>query len=121
MYRLRFHLASGKNYKKWQLRDLEKKTVRYYEPEDVTIVMTKAVLHNSSRIAKKIHAGSAKQVCAWIQCDNVEISDSKKIKLSSSCSYNPRKKPYWVDSNGHNIDGKSYDLLMTRGRKIFEI
>jgi len=118
MIRVRFNLGQGENYLKWQIKDA--KSVDYYDPNDVTIIMTNAKLRNRSNVAKKIHEGSNKEVCAWIECSSAKVIGKIDLPVSSKKSYNPRVSPNWIDDKGLNIDGETYSSLVTIGKGVFE-
>ena len=107
--RLRFHLAKGKNYMNWQLRNKVDDILEYYSPSKFQYTIFNGKLNNSKKTASKIHDGSNKTVCSWISfprgskdLSNFNRQDCVRI------SYNPRVKPYWTVADNvadHNIDG----------------
>lgn len=119
--RVRFHLARGENYMKWQVR--HGKEVRYFEPDDFTLRMVNCILKNKPSDAERIYTGENKRVCAWINCTSVEIYDCQKLGLeeSSQIRYNPRVAPYWSDSEGNNIDNQSFTVIESNNRSLFAI
>lgn len=124
MYHVRFHLAKGRNYLKWQVKNTETGDVRYYDPDLYELVMTKCKLMNNIRTAQKIHDGANKEVCAWISCYSVIplVNTNKKVEEKNKISYNPRIAPYWRNSNKEeNIDNSSFSYLYTKGRELFEL
>jgi hypothetical protein len=54
MYKVRFHLARGENFRKWQVLHNGKR--EYYDPESVSLVMEGCRLHNNPRVARIINA-----------------------------------------------------------------
>jgi hypothetical protein len=120
--KVRFNLGRGKNYLKWKIEHSE--GVVYLSPDEFNLKMTNARLRNRRSTANKIKDGANKSVCSWILCDECEVlshpnpwhatSDSKQVR------YNPRINPFWMDENENNIDGTSYDVLYTNGRKIYK-
>tara|TARA_R100001440_G_scaffold16880_5_gene28606 strand:- start:6658 stop:7092 length:435 start_codon:yes stop_codon:yes gene_type:complete len=118
--RVRFHLAKGPNYQRWQVRD--GKEVEYYDPEDVHLDMYGAKLRNHRKTADRIRSGENKTVCAWVECERIEVQPRLFDGLpdvNGFCLYNPRKAPHWCNSNNEDIDNKEYQRLMTYGRMIF--
>jgi hypothetical protein len=90
----------------------------------VQLRMTGCTLRNSPATAAKIHAGAHKSVCAWILCDQITISTEleapsiTQLKNFEQLSYNPRVQPNWL-CDGVNVDGASYDQLITLGKTLF--
>lgn len=115
-YKVRFHLGAGENFMKWQVRDRDGGRT-YYEPSEVTLEMRGCKLHNSRRVAERIHGGAGKTVCAWISCSELVVSLPRKPRGKSVC-YNPRVKPHWRDSEGNDLDNATYDRLVTTGSRI---
>jgi hypothetical protein len=119
MYKIRFHLAKGKNYLKWQIKSPDG-SVEFYEPSEVTIFMRGCRLHNSTSIALKIFGGAHKEVCAWVEAVHVMVAvlPIKNIMdTSSKVLYNPRVSVNWrVD--GVNVDGMTFGELFTSHRHI---
>ena len=64
--RLRFHLAKGKNYMNWQLRNKVEGILEYFSPAEFQYTIRDGKLNNSQKTANKIHGGSNKTVCSWI-------------------------------------------------------
>lgn len=117
--KLRFHLARGENYMKWQYRKADGKTVTYFPTKNFYGVI-RGKLHNNKKVAKKIHEGENKTVCAWIAsehglaCANdIHLMHSEDYFLDGnyvSIKYDPRKYPFWHTHSGLNLDG--YDGLI---------
>ena len=116
--RVRFHLAQGENYMKWQVRH-DNGRVDYYDPDAVVLLMHRAVLRNNPRIAQTIHNGANKDVCAWIECVNLEVHIDLQPVGNQQIAYNPRIAPNWRNSNGDNIDGSCYQTIQSRGRTLW--
>ena len=114
---------------KWQVR--HGKEVRYFEPQDFGLRMVNCILKNKPSDAERIYTGENKRVCAWINCESVEIyywdvsnthtqDDSMVLETSSEqIRYNPRVAPYWSDSDGNNIDNQHVDLITSDGRSLY--
>ena len=117
--KVRFHLAKGQNYMKWQIKEKNGLTY-YYDPDQVNMILENCELHNSRKTAEGIFNGGNKTVCSWIECDRVFVYNAVgDTDYENQLSYNPRVKPNWVDSEGNNVDGKRYDKIVTKGRKCF--
>lgn len=121
-YKVRFHLAAGPNYQRWQVRHGD--DVKYYDPEDVTLDMYGCQLRNQSKTAEGIYLGKSKTVCAWVQCDHLEVKSRHEHTLPDpkgfvAVQYNPRKAPHWFrDNYKNNVDNMRYLCLTTIGRLI---
>ena len=115
MYKVRFHLASGSHYKMWQIKD--GKEITFHNPQEVNLSLWHCRLRNRRAIAEKIYYGDSKSVCAWIECEKIEVSQAKSI-IGIKISYNPRVKPYWVMED-ENVDDQLYDLLVTYSACVF--
>lgn len=115
-YRIRYHLAKGPNFMKWQVRNKKLNLVDYFDPNSFVYTCKNGKLNNSSRTAQKIHDGDNKTVCSWISYQDMgsvnETMESYNDVLTnggglSRISYNPRLQPNWIsyDSPDTNIDG----------------
>lgn len=113
-YKIRFHLAHGENFQKWQVK--KDKEVVYYDPDQFTLVMKNCKLKNHRTVAVQIHEGSHKTVCAWIECDELEIIPAQEFDGTQIC-YNPKIAPHWRQ-NSEDIDNRVYKLLRTSKRKV---
>lgn len=138
MYKVRFHLAKGENYMKWQITgdaSPNKPSGKpfYCDPSTVCIQMIDAKLINHVATATKIKCGGNKTVCAWVECKNLVIyrddtaggrANIKHIKevlpkTHMQLSYNPRVAPNWVGHNCTNMDKQENLNIYTSGRKLF--
>jgi len=126
-YKVRFHLGAGKYHRYWQVITPDGDR-NYYDPQEVNLVMRNARLHNNCKVARQIHGGRNKTVCAWIKCDDLEVitimsylfdkSPIEEVTKKEKLSYNPRKSPHWLE-NGKNVDFKRYKLLFTDTDAVF--
>lgn len=129
MYKVRFHLAKGVNYMKWQVvqivqpKDIRifKNSVGYHDPESCQLIMYDCSLNNVSKVAEKIFLGSSKTVCAWISCKDLDVIPSKlgvSVVNLKNVTYNPRISPHW-SLDGENIDNKKFSCLLTSNNKVY--
>lgn len=119
-YKVRFHLARGDNYMKWQVTDSQQDTKSYFDPNLKSIVMRDCILGNHPKTAMRIHNGENKTVCAWVSCDDLAVVDT--IPLSSTMTqykYNPKKNPYWFTDRDDNVDNKQIKLMMTNKQQVY--
>ena len=129
MYKIRFHLARGENFMKWQVKYLGTEyggddEVKYVDPAKHQIAMFNAKLKVQTGTSKKIHEGACKTVCAWVQCDEVQIMPKDKIKPNVNDFYvrfNPRRNPEWVDMHDNIMSGEEYSLLVSQDRSLFVV
>jgi len=116
MFKVRFHLGRGENYMKWQIKTLDGSDVEYYDPDLMSLTLKNCTLKNNRKVAREIHEGSNKTVCAWILCEKVlfESGDAagKEIK------YNPRRSPFWTDGE-KDLDNKKFETIQTQSRRLF--
>ena len=123
-YQIRFHLANGENFMKWQVKDLSNGEVNYYDPSEYQLVMYDSVLKNQKTTAKKINCGANKTVCAWIRAGRVVIRSLARqseypYSMIYEVSYNPRVNPFWTNYEGIDVDNTEYGEVMSVGRKLF--
>ena len=122
MFKLRFHLANGPHKYKWQLKD-DNGNVTYIDPAHANFTMNKCKLHNSPKVAQGIYEGKEKTVCGSIECETISLRiESEEFPdefFHNEVSYNPKVAPYWRNMAGENIDGKFFEVLETKGRKVF--
>jgi len=124
MYRVRFHLQSGKNYKCWQICQMNgsrrvKET--YYDPSKVQLELVECKLVNKVKIARKVHAEGVKDVAGWVECREVKISENPVDGLER-LFYNPILDPNWRrdgDDGEFVWDNSEYKTLVTQGKRVY--
>ena len=117
--KVRFHLAKGPNYQRWQVK--QGSDVTYYDPEDYILEMHNAKLRNQRKTAERILEGENKTVCAWVECDHVTAKPRRQYAapiLGEVLYYNPRRRPHWFNTKREDVDNTTYDMLATFGRLI---
>ena len=110
--KVRFNLGRGANFMKWKVQ-YPNGVVEYYKPSEVQLLMKGCQLRNHKGVAKKIFDGGEKVVCAWVLCDEIEISTRKFLQLDTYChriKYNPRVQPNWL-LNGEVVDNQKYEQI----------
>lgn len=110
--KVRFDL-NRKHYRQWKVYPDS-----HYHPDKVCLVMINCTLKNSPRIAQTIKDGANKTVCAWIDCDSVQVLQVEPLPECEQVTYNPREYPWW-NLSGENVDGKKFKKLITHGRRVF--
>lgn len=119
MIKVRFNLGK-KYYKFWKIT-YSKNHHAYYDPNSCDLVMTSCRLKNHKSTANKINAGANKSVCAWIECDQVEVLDkSGNPDNLNKINYNPKINPFWRDSNNNNIDNSYFEKLLGINGGIYD-
>ena len=122
-YRVRFHLAKGDNYMKWQVFDRQDNEKSYFDPDFKSILMKNCELGNQPATARKIYNGDNKTVCAWITCDDYQVVDNDRFKMDTHAlthyKYNPKKNPHWFTDTHDNRDGLKLDTMITQDRAVY--
>lgn len=133
-FQVRFHLGKGQNHMKWQVKDAGnnpasnngKADIDYYNPDKVDIVMYQCKLGNHPSTARKIYEGAHKTVCAWVECDMVEIKYRSSPNFQEQDTsdmiqykYNPRKNIHWFTDEDSNVDDHEFMILSTKGKSIY--
>ena len=119
-FRLRYHLAQGPNFMKWQLRNKSEGILDYFDPNEFVYTCVGAKLNNSVRTAQKIFDGDNKTVCSWISYSdfggvNQTLENFKDLEgRVTRISYNPRVAPNWMshDLPDENLDGFEGDVMI---------
>jgi hypothetical protein len=120
MYRVRFHLQSGRNYMKWQIRHGKK--VMYVDPSTDKLEMMGCKLVNKLSKAKKVHKEGVKDVAGWVQCEKVLINNDIEIENLEKLYYNPIKDIHWrreSDDNEFAWDNSEYATLVTKNKQVY--
>ena len=119
-YRVRFHLAKGENFMKWQVFDKLNNTKEYHDPDTRSIIMRDCLLGNHPTTAKKIFDGENKTVCAWVSCNELTVVDSvPTIDRLTHYKYNPRKNPHWYTDSTDNADNMKFNVMVTSNRAVY--
>ncbi len=122
MYKIRFHLARGENFMKWQVK--APGYVQYVDPAEHQIAMFNAKLKVQAGTSKKIHEGACKTVCAWVECEEFQITRNDKINPNVNDFYvrfNPRRNPEWLDMHDNIMSGEEYSLVVSQDRSLFVV
>jgi len=120
MYKVRFHLAKGANYLKWQVR--QGRTVVYVDPSKDSLEMVKCKLVNKVNKAKKVHAAGVKDVAGWIECERIMINNENPADNLEKLFYNPIKDIRWrreSDCGEFAWDDYEFDTLITNGKQVY--
>jgi len=111
---------------KWQVKTLVSDgtdIVQYFEPQKYQLAMFDAKLKVQLGTSKKIHEGACKTVCAWVECEELQIlGTADLIKPAENDFYvrfNPRHNPNWTDRYSNIMNDEKFDILVTDDRSIF--
>ena len=116
-YQIRFNLGRGVNYEKWKVTNPYGEVI-YLDPSEVLIIMKGCKLVNHKGTAQKIFEGANKRVGAWVECDEVEVTNKPVLNSSArKVCYNPRVEPNWT-LDDENVDKQEFDELFTADRSI---
>ena len=124
-YKVRFHLAKGKHFGHFQIRD-KNGIVEFVDPKKSFIRFRNCYLHNQPKTSLKILNGENKRPCAWF-CANEYWTLPKEEFLPFSdyeeIAFNPRIDSHWNLLLGDNIiqtniDGSFCASAVTSGRSI---
>lgn len=132
MYKVRFHLGRGKNFMKWQVTSNlntgdgtgAKHVVSYVNPLDNQLAMLGCKLSLQPTAAQKIHDGANKTVCAWIECESVQVLEVNRLKPNEQdyrIKFNPRQNPEWTDGYNNVVSGNEYEILFTNDRTLWVV
>lgn len=122
MFKVRFHLKNGKYFMHWQITDTKTSEKQYIDPNKNNLVLKGTKLVNSVKTAQWIKANNLKQVCAWVECEEVVIAPVKPVNgFNQEACYNPMRCDHWHTREDHsvNLDGLQCDYMITTGRKVF--
>lgn len=120
MYRVRFHLQSGRNYMKWQIR--HGKNVMYVDPSTNNLEMVRCKLINKLNKAKKVNEAGVKDVSGWIECESVAVNNENPIDNLERVFYNPIVDVHWrrdSDDGEFAWDDSEYATLITNNKQVY--
>ena len=132
MYKVRFHLGRGEHFMHWQIKSKlntgdgtgAKEIVDYVDPLDNQLAMLGCKLSLQPTTAQKIHDGANKTVCAWIECESVQVLEVNRLKPNEQdyrIKFNPRQKPEWTDGYNNIVSGNEYEILFTNDRTLWVV
>lgn len=120
MYRVRFHLQSGRNYMKWQIR--HGKNVMYVDPSENNLEMVGCKLVNKLNKAKKVNVAGKKDVAGWVECERVMINNENPTENLEKLYYNPIRDVHWrrdSDNGEFAWDNTEYATLITNNKQVY--
>jgi hypothetical protein len=101
-----------------------KEIVNYVDPQENQLSMLGCKLSVHQTAAQKIHDGANKTVCAWIECEAVQILEVNRIKPNEQdyrIKFNPRQSPNWTDGYNNIVSGNEYEILFTNDRTLWVV
>ena len=128
-YTVRRHLGRGKNYGDFQIRGYvtdskQGDVIEYVNPNEFNIQFHNVKLFNKTKrcgtpYAEVIFSGkSDRMVCAWLIFDSYTITPKKSLS-GEGIQFNPKANPFWTNSEGKNIDGKSFAIVNMNSNKLY--
>ena len=132
MYKVRFHLGRGEHFMHWQIKSKlntgdgtgAKEIVDYVDPLDNQLAMLGCKLSLQPTAAQKIHDGANKTVCAWIECEGVQVLPVNRLKPNEQdyrIKFNPRQNPEWTDGYNNVVSGNEYEIIFTNDRTLWVV
>jgi len=132
MYKVRFHLGRGEHFMHWQIKSKlntgdgtgAKEIVDYVDPLDNQLAMLGCKLSLQPTAAQKIHDGANKTVCAWIECESVQVLEVNRLKPNEQdyrVKFNPRQNPEWTDGYNNVVSGNEYEIIFTNDRTLWVV
>lgn len=118
MYKIAFHLAKGKNYQHWQIKDANNECI-YINPNEYDLILFDCKLKNQVSSSIKIFNGGDKLRCAWIEFKDYQIVEKNNYTSDINIGFNPRKSPNWTINNEGNFDNSVYSEIKTNGNKLY--
>lgn len=121
---VRFHLLSGQNYRKWQVKVMQgrkKISVHYFDPNEVQLEMRDCRLANDLKKAMKVHKEQSKDVTGSVHCAEVVLTQVPTDGLER-LFYNPIRDVHWRregDEGEFQWDGTQFHTLVTQGRQVY--
>lgn len=127
MFSVRFHLARGTHYKHWQIKDLVNKDVQieYINPYRYQLYLVDCELICNEKTAQKVYQRGVKDVCGWIKCRDVYVSDPDILSLPDidflpHLKFNPIVDPNWrIEGRDENYNGKHFENILTSGSRCY--
>lgn len=119
-YRIKFHLGSGPNINKWQIKGPD--ITEYIEPGSKIVILHGCKLRNRLSLTKKIFNGSHRSVCGWIDALAVEYVDNlDRHAVVNQLTFNPKRQLHWMALNGSIQDDFTYNTIALIGKKVFTL
>ena len=106
-YTVRRHLGRGKNYGDFQIRGYvtdskQGDVIEYVNPNEFNIQFHNVKLFNKVNPSLNIFTGK-----------------TSKSLSGEGIQFNPKANPFWTDSKGQNIDGKSFTIVNMNSNKLY--
>jgi len=121
---VRFHLLSGKNHRKWQVKVMQgrkKISDHYFDPSEVQIEMRGCRLDNNLKKAMKVNKEQSKDVTGSVHCEEIVLTSIPTEGLER-VFYNPIRDIHWrreSDAGEFAWDETEYHTLVTNGRQVY--
>lgn len=128
MFSVRFHLGRGPYFRFWQVKGLKNKDVQveYFDPYRYQLVLVDCELICNEKAAEKVYARGVKDVCGFIKCSDLYVSDPDILTLPDTdflprIMFNPIVKTHWEieDRPGKNCNGMKIGEIITSGNRCY--
>ena len=124
MYKIRFHLGSGKHCRHWQIKS--KDEVLYFDPYSVQVTMEDCVLKRTKK-AEKVYAAQVRDVCGWVECEKfcvestlTNIYEPISINELDQAMFDPKICPYWkVEGDSDFYTSLRIGVLVSKNDKLY--
>jgi len=119
MYKIAFHLAKGKNFQHWQIKDKDNNCT-YVNPKENDLILYNCKLKNQFSASKKIFHGADKLRCAWVQFESFEIIEKSNYTSDIHIQFNPRKCPTWKVNDSENQDNREFKSIKSNNNQLYQ-
>ena len=120
MYKVRFHLGAGKNFRHWQVRQPGR--VEYFNPAEVQLVLVNCRLRSILSAAKRVQERQVRAVCGWVECEwfTSFVTASMAIHGLPRASYDPKADPFWrVEGDPTPHDGLRVGSMVSEAARLY--
>lgn len=127
-FSVRFHLARGKHYKFWQIKDLNDKDCEptYINPNTHQLFLSDCELVCNENKAQQVYARGVKDVCGWIKCKSLYAGDiniftDTNTNILPRLTFNPIVDTKWRISKNPECNMNNYFVsnIITKGNKCY--
>lgn len=117
MYKVRFHLGSGRHFRHWQV--IGPAGVEYHDPAEASLILRGCSLKNRRGVAEKVLESQKRDVCGHVLCESVERVEGILPPEGRVVHFDPKVAPYWtVEDHEGPQDGLEIAVLESSGRRL---
>lgn len=93
--------------------------VRYYAPEESTLVLRGCTLKNRRSVAEQVNKTQLRDVCGHVACESVEVLPRPSPATGRVVHFDPKVAPYWIVEGAVGPqDGERLPELFSSGRRL---